>query len=161
MKQVILLLLMFAQLLIGSGIPVFACISKDGSYSVVAGSSLCSVCQSHDDDDDHSCDEGGSEDPDCTFFDNKGNSSWDYEIALNTESCGCKHVPGMLVSDLSTRAARHVFSIELEQLFFIMLPWSTIRILPSLPLQTSLSKDFTSVTYDLLTYVLSTIVIRC
>lgn len=152
---------MFAQLLIGSGIPVFACISKDGSYSVVAGSSLCSVCQSHDDDDDHSCDEGGIGHPDCIVFDDRGNSSWDYETALITESCGCKHVPGMLVTDLSTRAARYVFSIELEQLIFIMLPWSTIPTLPSLPLQTSSSKDFTSVRYNLLLYVLSTIVIRC
>ncbi len=159
MKQIVLLLSMFAQLLIGSGIPAFACISKDGSFNLVTASSFCNVCLSHSDDDDHSCNETEAEHKDGVSFNAQGNCG--HETILIAETCGCKHVPGMLVSDASTRRTRILFSIDLEQMNFIMLPWSAIPAYPFLPLQTSSIKNLAAAAHDIAIYVLSTIVIRC
>jgi hypothetical protein len=122
-KSLLVLMLMATQLLAGSGGSLYVCIGHDGSFCGLDSGPESCQCSDHDHQPHDACRDSYC-DHTSEFCDEDDHHEVDQafspSVFLDSDGCGCTHIPLMLSSDRPARFARTSLTTQSEPLGFVV-----------------------------------------
>ncbi len=158
-KLLIILMLATTQLLSGSGVSLYLCISNDGIFCIHWGAVCGNSCQSSSESSCGSCSNDDAEQRRNQLCRSRDSGPLDH-LAIQ-DSCDCTHIPIALSSGQPTAHAQTSVTVDSERLSsnFVQMPCIGFACLP-MPLS-AVDRFGASKIPDFTLTVVSTVIIRC
>lgn len=122
-KSLLILMLVTAQFLSGSGGSFCLCISGDGSFCIDAGAGACSSCKVICGSGCNTTCDASTKSGDasrCRTHENDRSMRLTLETPTAEGSCDCTHIPVMVPSSPPTRVGRSSVSVDFERLSLLV-----------------------------------------